>query len=198
MQALDDEPEWFRDYVQLLLLTAHRRANVAAMRWADLDLERAVWTIPASETKMGRELTVPLVRQAVEILQRRRDAAQDETFVFSANSKSGHIVNPAKRWRAFRKRAGVSDLRLHDLRHTSASLLIQENIDPDVQRDMLDFFRQLVREDTTLYRHIAEAYPVIRAALGHAGDSGDVSLIYARTSTDALREALQRVADAMT
>ena len=55
------------------------------------------------------------------------------------------------------------------LRHTSASLLIQENIDPDVQHDMLDFFKQLVREDTALYRHTAEGsddQPAhIRAAL---------------------------------
>jgi secondary thiamine-phosphate synthase enzyme len=55
------------------------------------------------------------------------------------------------------------------LRHTSASLVIQENIDPDVQHDMLDFFKHLVREDTSLYRHIAEGsddQPAhIRAAL---------------------------------
>jgi secondary thiamine-phosphate synthase enzyme len=42
------------------------------------------------------------------------------------------------------------------IRHTSASLVIQENVDADVQADMLDFFRQLVPEDTSLYRHIAE------------------------------------------
>ena len=42
------------------------------------------------------------------------------------------------------------------IRHTSASLVIQENIDPDVQADMLDFFRQLVVEDTSLYRHSYE------------------------------------------
>jgi secondary thiamine-phosphate synthase enzyme len=42
------------------------------------------------------------------------------------------------------------------LRHTSASLVIQENIDPDVQSDILDFFRQLVREDPALYRHNEE------------------------------------------
>jgi secondary thiamine-phosphate synthase enzyme len=42
------------------------------------------------------------------------------------------------------------------IRHTSASLVIQENVDPDVQADMLDFFRQLVVEDTGLYRHSYE------------------------------------------
>jgi secondary thiamine-phosphate synthase enzyme len=41
-------------------------------------------------------------------------------------------------------------------RHTSASLVIQENADPDVQRDLQSFFRRLVREDRSLYRHVEE------------------------------------------
>jgi secondary thiamine-phosphate synthase enzyme len=40
--------------------------------------------------------------------------------------------------------------------HTSASLLIQENADPDVAADLADFFTRLVPEDTRLYRHTAE------------------------------------------
>jgi secondary thiamine-phosphate synthase enzyme len=41
-------------------------------------------------------------------------------------------------------------------RHTSASLIIQENADPDVQRDLQAFFRRLVREDKAFYRHVVE------------------------------------------
>jgi len=41
-------------------------------------------------------------------------------------------------------------------RHTSASLTIQENADPDVQRDLETFFKRLVAEDPSLYRHTAE------------------------------------------
>jgi secondary thiamine-phosphate synthase enzyme len=41
-------------------------------------------------------------------------------------------------------------------RHTSASLVIQENADPDVVADLNDFFGRLVPEDTRLYRHTAE------------------------------------------
>src|SRR5205807_10011683 len=40
--------------------------------------------------------------------------------------------------------------------HTSASLVIQENADPDVVKDLSDFFSRLVPEDTKLYRHTAE------------------------------------------
>ncbi len=42
------------------------------------------------------------------------------------------------------------------IRHTSASILIQENVDPDVQRDLETFFNKLVPEDLHLYRHTAE------------------------------------------
>lgn len=42
------------------------------------------------------------------------------------------------------------------IQHTSASLTIQENADPDVVRDLNDFFGRLVPEDTRLYRHTAE------------------------------------------
>lgn len=55
------------------------------------------------------------------------------------------------------------------IRHTSASLLIQENADADVLADLRDFFQRLVPEDSTLYRHMAEGpddMPAhIRAAL---------------------------------
>lgn len=61
---------------------------------------------------------------------------------------------------------GLLTLYLH---HTSASLLIQENADPDVLRDLNDWFRQAVPEDTRLYRHTQEGaddMPAhIRAAL---------------------------------
>jgi secondary thiamine-phosphate synthase enzyme len=55
--------------------------------------------------------------------------------------------------------------------HTSASLVIQENADPDVVADMADFFTRLVPEDTHLYRHTAEGADDmtshIRTALTH-------------------------------
>jgi secondary thiamine-phosphate synthase enzyme len=55
------------------------------------------------------------------------------------------------------------------LRHTSASLVIQENADPDVIRDLMDMFKKLAPEDTALYRHVTEGpddMPAhIRAAL---------------------------------
>ena len=52
-------------------------------------------------------------------------------------------------------RVGAGLLTLY-CRHTSASLTIQENADPDVIRDLNDYFRRMVPEDSSQYRHTAE------------------------------------------
>ena len=66
------------------------------------------------------------------------------------------------------RRVTTGLLTLH-IRHTSASLLIQENADPDVMRDLETFFARLIPEETTWFRHTAEGpddMPAhIRAAL---------------------------------
>jgi secondary thiamine-phosphate synthase enzyme len=59
-------------------------------------------------------------------------------------------------------------------RHTSASLTIQENADPDVQRDLETFFKKLVQEDPRLYRHTAEGVDDMPAHI--RGALTDVSL----------------------
>ncbi len=64
------------------------------------------------------------------------------------------ITGPLRSWLARQDlRDGLLTLYL---RHTSASLLIQENADPDVQRDLEDFLAKLVPENPALYRHTAE------------------------------------------
>lgn len=57
----------------------------------------------------------------------------------------------------FVRGSGISDgLLTLFIQHTSASLTIQENADPDVLADLNDFFRRIVREDPSLYRHTME------------------------------------------
>ena len=64
------------------------------------------------------------------------------------------ITPEVRRWTA---RHGIQQgLLTLFLRHTSASLLIQENADPDVVRDLETFFSRLVPEDSSLYTHTLE------------------------------------------
>src|SRR5262249_27458151 len=58
--ALEPEDEIFRDYFLLCLFTGARRRNVLAMRWAHISLDAAAWTIPATEFKTGKAMTVVL------------------------------------------------------------------------------------------------------------------------------------------
>jgi len=55
-----------RDYLLISLLTGARKSNVPAMRWQDVHIERATWTIP--ETRSGSPHTVPLVPAAIAML----------------------------------------------------------------------------------------------------------------------------------
>jgi len=107
-----------RDYVLLSLFTGARRANVLAMRWEDLELKQAIWSIP--ETKTGEAVEVVLSPEALQILQARNETATSE-WVFPAASKSGHLCEPAKAWAKILQRANLKNLRLHDLRRTLGS-----------------------------------------------------------------------------
>lgn len=109
-----------RDYILLSLLTGARRDNVLSMRWKNVSLIRAEWTIP--RTKNGDAQTIPLSMEAAAILQsRERDAAVGAAFVFPGEGKSGHLVEPKKGWQRVLASAGIEDLRLHDLRRSLGS-----------------------------------------------------------------------------
>jgi integrase len=128
--------ETMRDFILLALLTGARRSNVAAMQWKDLNLERGEWAVSGAQMKNGKPQTITLGPEAVAILQARLEAQGQATraakaqregqaknlFVFpSDKAKSGHIQDPRKTWGTVLKKAGISNLRIHDLRRTLGS-----------------------------------------------------------------------------
>jgi integrase len=89
----------YRDIVHLLLLLGQRASEVAGMRWSEVDLERALWTLPAPRTKNGLMHEVPLPSQGVAILQSRRlgrDPDRDLVFGRRAGPFSGWSVAKEK------------------------------------------------------------------------------------------------------
>ncbi|WP_186165070.1 tyrosine-type recombinase/integrase [Burkholderia gladioli] len=110
-----------RDYILMSLLTGARRSNVLAMRWDQVNLERAAWRIP--DTKNGTPQSVPLVPDAVAVLEARKKLAvcSESPFVFPGPGETGHLVEPKKAWKIILDSAGIVDLRLHDLRRTMGS-----------------------------------------------------------------------------
>ncbi|MDP1527674.1 MAG: tyrosine-type recombinase/integrase [Rhodocyclaceae bacterium] len=107
----------FKHFVLLSLLTGVRRGNVLAARWEEINLEMNLWRVP--DTKNGDPLNVPLVPEAVAILQERNPQAQG--FIFAGESATGHISPPKERWRKLLERAGLEDFTIHDLRRSLGS-----------------------------------------------------------------------------
>jgi integrase len=114
--------------IRLLLLTGARRGEVLAARWADLDLGTGIWSKPASSTKQKQDHIVPLSAPARQLLSviREQQTSKHRTlpeFVFPGHGATGHVVEIIRAWRRVCKAAGITGLRIHDLRHSYASQL---------------------------------------------------------------------------
>jgi len=119
-----------KDSLIVMLLTAQRRGEICTMRWQDVDLTTAWWTIPAESSKNADPHRVPLTPRAVEILRRRSEAEnRDSRYVFS-NYRATCVVDRAKKAAAFLCKGWVSfHFRAHDLRRTAASYMGEAGVD---------------------------------------------------------------------
>jgi integrase len=115
LAATETDPD-LRDYLLLRLLTGVRQRNIFEMRWADLELEHGRWRI--GETKNKDPLLVPLSPPIVRILAGRPRAGE---WVFPGYNAGGHMTTMNRAWRTFRRRAGIPDVQLRDLRRTLAT-----------------------------------------------------------------------------
>lgn len=113
-----------KDFIRLALFTGQRRANLQAMKWEDINIPFASWTLERGEMKGGHGHVVPLVGAALDILNRRQAAAEPgAVWVFPTGSATGHITEPKKSIITAAKAAGIAALSVHDLRRTCATWL---------------------------------------------------------------------------
>jgi integrase len=105
-----------RDYILLCLHTGARRSNVGSMRWDELDMADALWTIPAAKLKRKKPQTIPLSNHAMEIIQAR--AGNGSEWVLPGRSRDGCYTEPKSAWRQVLKNSGLESLTIHDLRRT--------------------------------------------------------------------------------
>lgn len=101
-----------------------RPGELRQAEWAEIDLEAAVWRIPASRMKMNREHVVPLSRQALAILTEARGLTLDGRFVFpgqrtAARPMSENTLNAALRRLGY----GNDEMTSHGFRSTASTLL---------------------------------------------------------------------------
>ena len=136
--------------IRLLILTGCRRGEILGLRWEDVDLESR--ELRLRDTKTGPR-TVPLSPAAVKLLA-GLPRYEGGPWVIPGRKPGTHLVRLGNAWRLLRKRAGLEDVRLHDLRHSFASsaLALGESL-PMIAR--LLGHRQIA--STARYAHLARA-----------------------------------------
>jgi integrase len=125
----------FGPIVRLLVLTGLRRNEVACARWAEFDLDSAIWTIPPERMKAAAAHVVPLTAEMLEIILA---LPRDGQFLFSGSRGSNRPVSgfsPMKA-RLDGRLSGVADWTLHDIRRTVRTHLSSLPV-PELVRELV-------------------------------------------------------------
>jgi integrase len=130
--------ERVRDFFLMCLWTGARSGNVMAMRWDELELDSGTWRIP--ETKNGDSQTIKLIDSALAILKERAKTKQLNPWVFPGgrfHTGTNHMVDARTAWKNILSKAGITNLKCHDLRRTLASYMVMTGAStPIVQKQL--------------------------------------------------------------
>lgn len=154
--------------LRLFLLTALRRSELLQRHWSDVSFEDCTLTIP--KTKNGTSHTVPLSDRAIQLFRSLPHPIDPNAPIFPAfkgSSKEG-IVDWKRPWQRIRKAAGVKDIKVHDLRRTTASWLGRSGVTEVTIAGLLN--------------HTLRGVPAVTA-------------IYLRPMDDPIREAVDKMAE---
>ena len=149
--------------LRLLMLTGCRLNEILTLRWEHVDLDRA--EIRIADGKTGAR-TVHLSPSAVRVLQ---DVPRqpDNPWVIPGAKLGTHMTDIDGSWASIRARAGLHDVRIHDIRHSFASRALA----------------------------LGETLPVIGKLLGHSDI--ETTARYAHLAQDSLHETAERIAESI-
>lgn len=115
------ETEWMKRVVSFALLTGARKGEILSMKWESVNLSRRIAVVTADNAKSGKARPLPLNDEAVKMIT---GCVRDSDYVFSLNGGQANQISRGEFSRAL-MRAGITDFRFHDLRHTWASWHVQ-------------------------------------------------------------------------
>lgn len=131
----------------LLIYTGCRLSEILTLRWDYVTTHH----LELPDSKTGRR-RIPLPREAYDILM-ELSRQPGNPYVILGESEHGPLNNLQKPWRRIRRAAGLDDVRIHDLRHTYASVAMKDGIDPFTLKEIMGH-KNLT---TTLrYAHLAD------------------------------------------
>ncbi len=200
------------DYILFSLYTGARRENVLSARWNEIDWQEKQWCIP--KTKNDEALTVALSDEALEVLERRRNATNSK-WIFPSDVTDGHLADPKKAWRRILSSATVKIWEVYP--HISPIIAsIKQGADNDnntvalvdavrnhaLENDvelptgLLDLRIHDLRRTLGSYQAAAGANQyIIGKSLGHK--SQQATAVYARLDLDPVRESVQLASSAI-
>lgn len=163
--AYDDQVA--ANVVRLLLFTGARLREVLKAEWAQFDLEAGVWTKPSAHTKSKRVHRLALPDEAVAIIHEMQLSPLNKRWLFPGRDPEKHRADFKRPWASILALADIGHWRCHDLRRTTASIMLSEGAD----------------------------ITVIGKTLGHT--QMQTTLSYSFLNTDRQRSGLSRAVEAM-
>ena len=147
--------------IRLLLLTGLRISDVLSMEWRQIDFERRIIEVPDSKTGyVVNHLSEPALDVLSEIPK-----AVDNSHVIVGLKAGTHLVNIRKPWLIIRARAGLEDVRIHDLRHTFGGVAASDGHSLQIIGSLLGHKQA---STTERYAHLAPG--PVRAAIDSVGN----------------------------
>lgn len=137
--------------VPLMLMFGCRKRELLDAKWVDVDLERRNWHIPMSKT--GKARNIPISAKALEML-RMLPRWNGCPYVVPNPETKKPYGNLFCAWDTARKRAGLPDVRMHDLRHSFASNLVNAGQSIYVVSKLLGHTQV---KTTARYSHLSDA-----------------------------------------
>ena len=159
-KALDSYPAQIAaNCIRLIMLTGCRPGEARLATWDQFDLERRVWVKSGTITKQKIEHRVPLSAPALELLRRMRKENPDTVYVFHGRRKTQPITQIRSVWDYVREATQLKDARIHDLRHTYASILASGGLSLPIIGALLGHTQP---QTTARYAHLYDE-PLIEA-----------------------------------
>ena len=141
--------------MRLCMLTGARVGEVRTARFEQFNLDYAIWSKPASTTKQRKIHRVPISQDMVAIVRQRKLVVPKENVWLFPGDAIGKPVREVRRfWLKIRQEADLPDVRIHDLRHTFASLLVSGGASLEVIGRLLGHSQM---QTTQRYAHLMES-----------------------------------------
>ena len=116
----------FAVLIRILIETGARRGEVCERQWSDIDLDSCC--IEVLETKTGKPRMLFFSQETAALMRRVWPIREPDALLFGSTRSPGSIVTFKKSWDKLTQAIGRPDLRLHDLRHYRAKLLIESGV----------------------------------------------------------------------